>query len=1066
MIYFSGNRHLLRATRSLLEAGYVGMLLTDKQGTIISSNESIAAILGTEPQALYEQPLASHLGDPLWSLLTSNLDKLHAGETLSMEFELEVEGRTRTLLGLGQLVKRRLGPRRYLVQIIDQTAQHLAKRALSNATDQMRRILATSTDMVFIVDRKLNITFGNETVFQVLDTSTAILAGQPFYQLLKAEDRKACMRALELLTRQQRNEINVGSITLSASKEVKVDLRFVRLAAGQGSNFAIICQPEQTLAAAQQEQTANARFSQVFHGSPDAIMILRAHDSVILDFNEGFHRLLGYSREEAIGESGVEANFWTSISERDEVIAHLRQNREVIDYETTLRSKSGRQVHVEISLRYITVDDELCILCIGRDITKRISAEAALYETEEKFKKVFTQSPDGIVIIRQADGAIADVNDAFINRSGWTREEYIGHDFMEFLDTSHESDVEELTRNLATERTLVNQFICFKTKDGAEVPSLISATVLELRGEPHTMVIAKDISKQRSTEERLRRSEERFRGIFENAPIGILLVDMDGRIFQANYTAATMLAYDEAEMSQMHISRLVPDSERRSLKESLAELVGGDYQTHKSERRLSCRDGLELWSNVNIVLQKSSDGAPLYYIVQIADISDIKRGQAKMERLAFYDTLTNLANRRLFQDRLEQTIERCQRYGRSSALLYLDLDNFKRVNDTLGHQTGDSLLREVAARISACVRKEDTVGRTGGDEFTILLNEVNTPADAGMIAEKILQSLREPIIIAKHPLVITTSIGITVIPGDGHSANILMGNADLAMYKAKERGRNNYQYYSDDLNANAANRLRTEYELRQAIENNEFELYYQPKICLRTHQIVGVESLIRWNHPSRGLLAPDQFIEIAEDTGSIIDIGSWVVEEACRASNHIANVTGSPLVVAINISPRQFRDPTLVATMRRCIREQALDPAQLEIEITETMLMHDVSAAQATVEKLSQLGVKLAIDDFGTGYSSLNYLRRFPINTVKIDRSFVMDLPTNTDDLAITKAVIAMAHQLKMEVVAEGVETKAQMDFLVQENCEYAQGYLFSKAIRLEQIVALLQNKTPVIHNV
>ena len=595
--------------------------------------------------------------------------------------------------------------------------------------------------------------------------------------------------------------------------------------------------------------------------------------------------------------------------------------------------------------------------------------------------------------------------------------------------------------------------------------SLISATVLELRGEAHLMVIAKDISKQRATEERLRRSEERFRGIFENAPIGILLVDMDGQIFQSNHTAAEMLAYDTQHMYGIHISRLVPDQDRSPLKDALGSLQNTDIVTHKSEHRLICQNGLELWSNVNIVLQKGGGDEPLYYIVQLADISDIKRGQAQMERLAFYDTLTNLANRRLFQDRLEQTIERCQRYGSNAALLYLDLDNFKRVNDTLRYQAGDNLLCEVAARLSGCVRKEDTVGRPGGDEFAIVLNGVSTPADAGAVAQKIINKLREPITIGKHPIIVTTSIGITVFPIDGTDANVLMQNADLAMYKAKERGRNNCQFYSEDLNANKENRLCTEYDIRQAITGQQFELYYQPKVSLKTHQIVGVESLIRWNHPTRGLLAPDEFIPIAEDNGSIIEIGTWVIEEACRACNTITRSTGAPLDVAINILPRQFRDPDLVTTMRRSIREQNLQPNNIEVEITETMLMQDVEAAQATVVKLSELGVKLAIDDFGTGYSSLNYLRRFPIDTVKIDRSFVMDLPSNTDDLAITRAVIAMAHQLKMEVVAEEVETKDQMDFLAAEECEYAQGYLFSKAIQLPDLITLLQNKVAVIHN-
>ena len=362
------------------------------------------------------------------------------------------------------------------------------------------------------------------------------------------------------------------------------------------------------------------------------------------------------------------------------------------------------------------------------------------------------------------------------------------------------------------------------------------------------------------------------------------------------------------------------------------------------------------------------------------------------------------------------------------------------------------------------MRKEDTVARPGGDEFTILLNEITTPSDAGMVAEKILNHLREPITISGHPLVVTTSIGITLLPADGADPNVLTKNADLAMYKAKERGRNNYQFYSEDLNTNAVARLRTEYETRQALENKEFRLFYQPKVSLKTMQIVGVECLIRWDHPERGMLGPDQFIEVAEETGSIIDIGTWVIDEAFAAAQEINRTSESPLHIAINISPRQFRDPNLTTTIRRCIRETDMNPEHIELEITETMLMQDAAAAEETVRNLSDLGVRLAIDDFGTGYSSLSILKRFPINTVKVDKSFVMDIPDNPDDVAITRAVIAMAHELKMEVVAEGVETREQLQFLADLDCEYAQGYLFSRPVPFAEIQKLVVNNVRLMY--
>jgi len=539
----------------------------------------------------------------------------------------------------------------------------------------------------------------------------------------------------------------------------------------------------------------------------------------------------------------------------------------------------------------------------------------------------------------------------------------------------------------------------------------------------------------------------------------MLLADTTGRIFEANRFTADLLAYDEKLLPGMHLSRLLPVKDRSRLLDILEQLLSGEISNSHSERRLVAQNGVEIWVNLHVVLQTSEDESPLYFIIQMADITEMKRGQERMERLAFYDTLTDLANRRLFNDRLQQAIARTQRSRKSAALLYLDLDQFKRVNDTLGHDAGDALLKHVSLRLQKCVRKEDTVARPGGDEFTIILSDINSISDASHVAEKILSELRKPIAIAGQQLVVTTSIGITMMPQDSNDAQTLMRNADMAMYKAKERGRNNYQFFLEDMNRTAKNRLQIETELREALKRDEFDLFYQPKVRLSDKRFTGVECLIRWRHPTRGLLGPDEFIAIAEETGVIVEIGSWVIEQACVAARLLRAEHNSTFQVALNISPRQFRDPNLITTIRRCLREASLPPEAIEIEITETMLMQDIEAATQTVQRLHDIGTSLAIDDFGTGYSSLNYLKRFPIDTVKVDRSFVTDIPQSDDDMAITSAVIAMAHRLKMSVVAEGVETEAQRDFLIQHNCEYAQGYLFGKPMPLKEFRSLLASE-------
>ncbi len=805
------------------------------------------------------------------------------------------------------------------------------------------------------------------------------------------------------------------------------------------------------------------RFSRVFHSSPDAILIYRQRDGTVIDFNQSFTRLLGYTREQAIGQAVSELGLWAEPEEREAVMERFAQQRRVTDAEAHLQTSEGASVMVELSLRFIELDGDLSVLCIARDISKRVEAELAARSSQEKFSKVFSQSPDGILILRRGDLTILEANQAFLRGSGYGAEELIGKSLNEFQSVTNAQELAATLDLLAREGRISNREMRFYSKTGHELTALVSGIVTEFDGEPGLLCIIKDITELRHAQEQLRRSEERFRGAFENAPIGILLLDPHGHIFQANRFANDLLHYQDRALENVHVSRLVPADERAELKEQLERLLRDSDSPLRTERRMLCADGLEIWTNCNIVLQRGQDGEPIYGIMQVADITEMKTSQRRMERLAFYDTLTELANRRLFNDRLQQAVQHCRRNDARAALLYLDLDQFKRVNDTLGHESGDALLREVANRLLGCVRKEDTVGRPGGDEFTILLYELDAPGHAGQVAEKILKELERPITVSGHQLIVTTSIGITVIPDDGTEPNALTKNADLAMYRAKENGRNNYQFYSEELNTNAVRRLRTEHELRRALERSEFELHFQPVVRLTDQEVVGVECLLRWNHPERGMVPPDEFIPIAEETGAIVEIGNWVIQEACAAGQLMTGQHGGALSIAVNISPRQFRDPNLIQVIRQSLRRAKLDPASLEVEITETMLMQDVEAASDIVQRLHKLGIRLAIDDFGTGYSSLNYLKKFPISTVKVDRTFVADIPESSDDMEITAAVIAMAHRLRMQVVAEGVETREQLEFLAEQRCDYAQGYLFSRALPLREISQLLggRNVTP-----
>ena len=433
--------------------------------------------------------------------------------------------------------------------------------------------------------------------------------------------------------------------------------------------------------------------------------------------------------------------------------------------------------------------------------------------------------------------------------------------------------------------------------------------------------------------------------------------------------------------------------------------------------------------------------------IQLQQLVDEKT--EALHKLAFYDPLTKLCNRRLFNDLLTRMIATTERNGTQMALLYLDLDDFKRINDSLGHESGDQLLKVVGDRLSATVRKSDVVARIGGDEFCMLLPNIQSSTNAAKLAEKILNAIEKPIKLGTHSVRVTPSIGITIAPEDGTNSATLLKNADMAMYSAKENNRNNYQFFSSELNTRALERLILEKELTQAVENNEFVLHFQPQVCLDTRKTKRVEALVRWQHPHKGFLPPGAFIQFAEDSRLIIPIGAWVLEQACL---QLKQLDKSDLTVSVNLSPRQFADPNLLNTIKKALTNSGLEGSRLELEITETALMKNMENGIDTLEKIKALGIMVAIDDFGTGYSSLSQLKNLPADTLKIDREFIKDITESEDNLVITEVIINVGHKMGLTVIAEGVETEEELEIITKMKCDMAQGYFFSKPVDLETL--------------
>lgn len=1048
--FYAGTRQHRGPAAVLAAHDHLPSVVIDSEHHILQANAAFSELAAVESKALVRSDIRAFLSESLWDQLNAEPTALISGS-----FRSAREHTHWVTLQLTAPATLSSGQR--LLRSWDQTATYRQQSEQLEALQDLKGLLDSSHDIVLTLDQQGHILTANsraQLVLGIVEPACHIAA------LVTAADSARIEQGLAGCAAAQ------GSIalrrlalkSLTRKQHIYIDARLHQTGFGQtitltGSSI------NHMLAVENRLQESLDRLARVFEDSPDAIYITRRSDSKILENNRKFSQLLGYSDSVIAEQTEQSLGIWKAPAERQQAQQELLNAPDGVHCETRLVRADGSTFDAEISLRNITIDDAPCTLHCVRDVSIRKAADAAQAESEEKFLNTFQNSPDGIVILRKSDGLIYDINPTLVTASGYDRDFFIGQSLFLLNTQANLSDLDLSAEQLQAGKRFENIETTFRTRDGTELPALISAKEFEMRGETYLLTIIRDVRELRSAQARVARSEERFRGAFENAQLAMLLIDTDGRIFQSNQFAQDLLSYSGKELESLHISRLVPQEERINLRDTLSQMLQRGEQCVRSERRMQCHNGLEIWTNFQIVLQGDPTGEDPYFIIQAADTTDIKLSQRRMERMAFYDTLTDLANRRLFQDRLQQAIEHCQRSSHLSALLYLDLDQFKRVNDTLGHEAGDGLLREVALRLTECVRTEDTVGRPGGDEFTVLLFEVESAAAAGVVAEKILSSLQEPIVVSGHNLVVTTSIGIAVIPNDGRDTNVVMKNADLAMYRAKERGRNNYQFFSEDMNTRALLRLRTENELREGIARGEFFLHHQPKYRITDGKITGVECLVRWNHPTRGVLPPGEFIQIAEETGAIVDLGSWIIEASCQAGKAFSSVATDRFTTAVNISPRQFRDPNLISHIRRCLRSTGLPPSLLQIEITETMLMHDVEAASTIVGRLHELGIYLAIDDFGTGYSSLNYLKKFPIQTVKVDRSFVTDIPHNSDDMAITAAVIAMAHRLNMDVVAEGVETQGQLDFLADNDCEYAQGYLFSKPVSEEAIMAMLREE-------
>jgi diguanylate cyclase (GGDEF)-like protein/PAS domain S-box-containing protein len=814
---------------------------------------------------------------------------------------------------------------------------------------------------------------------------------------------------------------------------------------------------------------SEARYRTVLDAAFDAIVTITP-DGLIRWFNRGAERTFGHRAEEAIGQP---VTLLMPERYRELCVAGLHRylrtgEARVVGgtIELVGLRKDGSEFPIEMSLGETHENGQRLFTGVIRDITERKRTEDALREARDRFRSVFDHAPIGVAVV-SPEGRYLQVNRSLC--------EILGHSEEELLNTTWQeiTHPEDLATSLAYARRIVEGKIPryhlekrYLHADGHTVwTSLSVSLVRDAEGGPLYFVSQiQDVTKRKEAERKLREAEQRYRTLVERVPAVVYIQEI-GSPDSAMYMSPqieVLTGYSPEECKDPDLRWGMVHPEDREWLQLEDELTGEPGEIFSTEYRVLHRHGRTKWvRNESVVIEDEMSGTR-YWQGFMLDITERKALEQQMHHQAFHDPLTGLPNRALFMDRLKDASTRAHRQDSTVAVLFTDLDNFKVINDSLGHKAGDQLLVAVAGRLKAHLRPEDTAARLGGDEFTILAEDVTGVGDMIRMAEQIAEILRPPFALEGQEVFATVSTGIALSSPLQQPADLLR-HADMAMYRAKHRGKARHEVFEPSMGRNASERLWLENELRRALERGEFRVYYQPIVALEDGRIVGAEALVRWEHPRRGLLVPGEFLSVAEDTGLIVQIGEWVLREACHQLRAWQQryPTPRPLTVSVNLSPKQLFSPELVAEI---LEETGIDPGTLQLEITEgVMTSNDANSANNTLRSLKDLKIQLAVDDFGMGYSSLSYLKRFPVDFLKIDRSFIAGLGQDTDgpskDAEIVPAMIDLTHALGLKAVAEGVETAEQLAQLRNMGCDFAQGNYFSEPLPSAELSDLLDSE-------